>query len=340
MPSLKKLAELIKRVPSDLMGVDVGKTAIKAARMVKSESGPTLVSAAIVPRSAAAGDDKQAAPPVFPPRLRSRYVSLAVSAPEAVVKLLGFPGAFDAEAEAKIADSMGIENPDSYRIGYKLIAESKGKIETKVLAVAIPETDVQAGLGLFPSGLPAPFSLEVAGLATLTAFAHGPLSQHGDKAVGLVDFGADTTTLSLFNGGILAIIRRFNTGTDALLSRVRETLGVDEETAKGIVADGAFDISQAIGEALDEVVKQLVISRDFVERRENCHIVRIYVSGSQSVLRHCLDDMAAATGVEVVFWNPLEGLRLSQGALPEGLAGQEWCLSAAVGACLATLESA
>jgi Tfp pilus assembly PilM family ATPase len=191
---------------------------------------------------------------------------------------------------------------------------------------------------LLPSGLPAPYSLELSGLASITTFMHGPGKQHTGEAVGVIDFGANTTVFVLLNKNVVALIRRFDMGTNAILEKVQKSLGIDRETAQGIIADGAFDISQAVGEVMEPLVKQLVVSRDFVERRENCHVGKIYVSGGLIVSRDSLDEMTSAMGVEIAFWNPFDGLEVAPDAIPDNLSGQEWRFSAAIGAGLATFE--
>ncbi|MDD4870672.1 MAG: pilus assembly protein PilM, partial [Kiritimatiellae bacterium] len=207
-----------------------------------------------------------------------------------------------------------------------------------ILAVALPEAEAGIIAALLPTGLPAPFSLEVSGLATMSTFLHSVGKYIMENAVGVIDFGARISTFALFNKGLLALIRRFNFGTNTLLDNVQQALGVDRETAQGIVSDGSFDISQSVSEVIEPIVKQLTVSRDFVERRENCHISKIYVSGGITVSRDSLEEIRSSMGLEVVLWNPLEGLIVTQGAIPENMTGKESRFSAAIGAALATFE--
>jgi len=344
MKALGNLLEQFRRNPSDITGIDLGYSGIKIVRMRKAESGVTVTSAGILPPIAPAGQvDDTSVPPeplIVPGRLKARYASLALSAPEAVIKLLGFPASSSASEPERVMDGMGLDDPSVYRIGYSVVAEGHGRSETRVLAAAVPDAQAEAALLLLPAGLPAPFSLEVSGIATMTAFAHSMEERHAGQAVGLLDCGARTSTLALFNARTLALIRRFDVGTDPVLARIRDSLGVDDKTARGIIVDGAFDVSQSVAEVMDAVIKQIVISRDFVERRENCSIDAIYLSGNESILKHCADDIASATGTDVSFWDPFETVDVQAGALPEEFDDQKWRFSAAMGACLATLETA
>ena len=153
-----------------------------------------------------------------------------------------------------------------------------------------------------------------------------------------MDFGDTTSSFAIFNNGLLALVRRFDVGTDTILEKIQESLGVDRDTAKGIIADGAFDISQPVSEVLEPLIKQIMVSRDFVERREDCHISKIYVSGGLVISRDSLDEMRASVGVDVDPWSPFDKLHVQPDAVPENLVGQEWRFSAAVGAALGLFE--
>jgi Tfp pilus assembly PilM family ATPase len=342
--SLKEFTSRLKkkRMPTDVVGLDLTGAGINAVRMRKSDTEISVIAIDTVATAAAgsdsAGDSEGEVTPLsLPPKLKARYAAFAALGETCIVKFLSFPGRFDEAAEAKVVENLGLDDPNKYRVSYKLVSDPQAK-EAKVLAVALPEQEAAGIPLLLPTGLPAPYSLEIAGLATMTAFLHFLGDKAKEDAVGIIDFGTNVSSFALFNKGTIALVRRFNFGTSALLNKVRETLGVDIETAEGIIADGAFDISQAVSEVMEPIVKQVVVSRDFVERRENCRISKMYVSGALIVSRDAIEEIRSSMGLTVETWNPFEGLTMSSGALPENLAGQEWRFAAAVGACLATFE--
>lgn len=310
--------------------------------MRKSASGEhTVVAAGILerpPRAGATDGDAPVARPSLSPRLRARYVALTVSSGDALIKLLSFPGRFDTSAEEKIAESLGLEKPEDFRIAYRLIREGHARAESRVLAVAMPDDQASQVTALFSSGLPAPFSLEQSGLAALSAFAHGPLRRNGDQTVGVIEFGDSGALVAFFHRGVLALVRQFTVGAHAVLSRVQETLNVDPETAKGILGDQAFDTSQPVMEVLSPLIKQVVVSRDFVERREDCHVEKLFVSGGVVASPEVRKELRSALDVETDVWSPMEGLNVVADAIPQTLVGQEWRLASAAGACIAAFE--
>ena len=341
MQSPKEFLDRFKRGPSDLVGIDVGTTGTKVVRMRKGDEGVSLVTASLLPAVTIPEEEESASalkPIKLPAGLRAKHAALAFTGQNAIVKLLTFPGRFDAKAEAKVIDNMGLDEPERYRIAYKLVTEGHGRAESRALTVAWTEKEAALAHTILPVGLPVPHSLEVSGLAAVAAFLRGPGSSHADGAVGSIDFGATTTTFVLFNKGVLALVRRFGFGTDIILRKVQESLGVDKDTAEGIITDGSFDISQPVNEVMTPLIKQLIVSRDFVERRENCHVGKMYVSGGLVMSHDSLEEMRTCLEVDIELWNPLQGLVSGKDSLPEELAGQEWRFSAAIGACLGTFE--
>ena len=302
--------------------------------MRRSKEGLTVLGADFLPATATVQAEGQEPKLVLPKNLLANYVAITVSGENAVVRILNMPGLSDASQipADQVREHVGLG--EEYRIGFVVASPGRGKQEAKVLVVGIPEQEAQAVLKMVAVGAPAPFSIEVAGLSTLTAFLQGPGAQHVQEAVGVIESGAKVTFMALFNRGVLALVRKFDFGSESLLGKVQQQLGVDRDTAQGIISDGSFDISQPVHEVMDPFLRQLSISKDFVERREDCRIGKFYVSGGASLSRYWMDEIVNASGIEVVRWNPFADMQVASGAMPEALQGQESRFAAAVGACL------
>ena len=339
------MRDILKRFshpPRDVVALDVASTGIKAVRMRRAADGVHLLAADILPIKAfapvAPGADQPLPPLQLSKAFRSRYAAVAVSGHGSSVKLLTFPGHFDQHAEAQIPGHMGIEDESDNRIGYKVIAQGHGRSESRVLAVALPEQQARIATQLLPAGIPAPVAIEVSGLSALTAFLNGPALEAAQDPVGVLECGARVTFFALFNAGLLALVRKFEFGTEDILAEVEKSLGVTRETAQEILAQESIDISHSAGAAMDRLLRQLIVSRDFVERRENCHIRAVYVSGGAALSPPWLANLRTTLEVESLVWNPFETLKVAQGALPATVTGMASRFAAAVGAGLAALE--
>lgn len=335
---LKIIMDRFKRRPQDVVGLDLTPGGTHAIRFRKNNDNIHIHSVAFINSATFPPMEGTPEPLVLPPALKAKYACITIPADGAIVKLLSFPGQFDETGIDKLVDSLGVEDPDEYRIGYKIITEGHGKQESRVMGVAVPNQEIELACAMLPSGLPAPFSIEVAGLATMTSFLHCPIPEMETESFAVMDFGPNRTSFSIFNKGNLALFRRFDVGATDVVQKVQSSLGVDQETAQGIISDGAFDISQAVNDVIGPIVKQMVVSRDFVERRENCHVKRLYTAGTLVRSRDSLDVVRSGLGVELDSWNPFDGMTLAENACPEELQGQEWRFASAAGAALGMFE--
>jgi Tfp pilus assembly PilM family ATPase len=300
-----------------------------------------LIAAAQLPGHAfPAADAAPGAPPaalVLARELRARHVALAVSHPESVAKLLVVPRAADKLADFEFASLLGLSNPNAYRIGIEV--ESSNHSETTVLAAAVPERIVTWALNLFPVATPAPCAVEISGLAALNAIAHSLRDKPEDGAVMAVDVGAQTSTVGIFVRDELALLRQLQIGAGAVLGRVAAALGMDEETARGVLADGMIDASDAVSEALEPLVRQLILGRDFVARRRNCRIGRVYLTGGLLSAPFWRQQIATALEIEAADWSPLTIVPALPAAITPALTAASGCFAAAMGAALAALEA-
>jgi Tfp pilus assembly PilM family ATPase len=343
LKDIRKILDRIRtrRNPTDVVGIDVAGTDIKAVRMRLVNGVPHVVAADALgplPEGEHGARKGSGSPIVLPKPLHARYASLAVADEAGVIKLLTFPGHFDEQAESQLASYMGVENPAAYRIAYKVLSNTR--TEARVLAAAIPDEDAASACRLFPHGTPAPFSVELASLAALTAFLHGPAAEQAEGAVGLIEFGSHSSTVAFFYKGLPALFRRLDTGGEQILQRIQEALGVDAATAEQMLSDGSFDVSQFVSPVLAGFLKQLAISRDFVERRENCRVSAVYAGGRLVQAPNWVRMVQAELGSEISMWDPFEKLAKLPNAVPERLSGSASLYAAAVGAALATLEAA
>ncbi len=295
------------------------------------------MAAGILPLPQVPADEATISTLGLPKNLMAYYTALAVTGEAAAIRVLNLPPRTEEAdiTEALVREQVGLAA--EFRIAYSVIVPPRGKSECKLLVVGLPEAEALGVLRFVAVGAPAPCALEVAGLAVLNGFLQGPGVQHAQEAVGVIETGAHVTFMALFNKGILVLVRKFDFGSETLVGKVQQQLGVDQQTAQGIVSDGSFDISQPVHEVMDPFLRQLSISKDFVERRENCRMDRLYVSGGTSLSRYWMDEVVNATGIEIVRWNPFDGLVVAQGAYPAELEGQQTRFAAAVGACLGAI---
>lgn len=342
--SFQEWIKKLDRPPRDGVGLDFGETGLKAVRLRKGPQGLTLVAADILPPVTLPIEPAAGFKPAalnLPKSLQAPYAALALSSDLAVVKLLSFPGDFTSETEGQILAHMGLDRPDQFRISYKLLTEGRSRSESRVLAAALPTA--QAAMTpqtVRAPGAPAPRSIEVASLAALTALIHRKGEKTVSETVASLELGARSSLFALFTKNIPVLIRKFDFGTDTVIQQVQQGAGVSADVAREIVNSGSIDISHWLTEAAQPFIKQLLLSRDFVERRENCRISQFFLTGGGAGLLPLRQEIEKALGLTFQLWNPLDGLTADPNAIAEGAKGQEHRLAAAFGAALSLVGAA
>ncbi len=321
-----------RRGITDATGIDFGRTATKAVRLRRVGDVFSVTAAEVLPPAI----DGHTSSFSLPLRLKARHAAITTDGHDAIAKLITFPGAVDKAFESNLAKTLGLDSSTGDRMAYHVVTEGSGRAESRVLAVSMPESEAMSVMRFFTSGLPAPLSLEIAPIAALTAFEAGPVRHSTEPAVGLLDFGTTSSTLSIFYKKTLVLIRRFDFGTRKLLERIGSVLHVDPETALNILADSAFDISEPVTDVMGPLSSQLVVSRDFVERRENCTIRNLHIIGGIAASEAAISEMARALNLDIHIWDPFSIPSLQCHTLDPAI--DRWRFAAAIGAALGILE--
>ncbi len=329
-----KKIRIKRKPPQDLVAVDFDTDAVRCVR-VKLNVGEIVVTATDILPALDFSNVTQVKAFALPKSMAAHYVAICIPGYDAIVKLLNLPGALNDQLEETIREHMGVEGA-SHRFGYRIISQTHS--ETRLLTAAIPESQVQAACAMFPVGLPVPITVEIGGLAVISAFMHGPGKAAQNEAIGVIEFGDRATYFAFFKKLDLILIRKFDFGRFNLLDRIEKNMGVDRQTARNVVLDRSFDISNLVKDLADPFVKQLVISKHFVERRENCHISKIYVADDPLVSHDWLNEIKTALGVEASTWQPFDGVKVMPGAIPEKFEKCRSQFAAAMGAVYALSE--
>ncbi|MEI7880635.1 MAG: pilus assembly protein PilM [bacterium] len=338
MTKLNEILTVFRRNYSDVVGLDIGVSGTKAVRLKRVHGVPTVIAVDILPAiSLPDSEEGLIVPCQLPKVLKARYVAVAVSKGGGIVKLLTFPVHSGKTNDEHVLELMGLGTETYYRLGYEPIFENRSVF--RALASALPDAFVKKICQLFPSGVPAPCSIEVSGLASLTAFSRLRGNENVDECYVVMDFGAAVTLVAFYNKNTLALVRKLDFGTANVLKKLQDSLGVDQDVALGILNDGSFDVSKVVHHALEPFLQQLTISWDFVERRENIRIGKLFVCGGGVGLHLWAQEIESATGQVPIRWNPFEGIAVQGGAIPEKFKGQELRFSAAVGAALAMFKA-
>lgn len=316
-----------RKLPTEMVGIDFGSTGTKLVRLRQSGGQCTLVTADILPGM---GDHR--AKPSLAKAFLNNYAAVCATSPECVVRVVSHSaGPASGAVDRQIREQIGLFS--NFRLASLAIGQAvKGKNESRVLAVAVPEEEIAEYLKMFSVGSPAMYSFEVSGLASLNAALMGPMARDPQVPVCLLDCGARVSLMVFMNKGSVILARKLDVGGEAVVEQVQKHLGVDRDMAESIMSEGAIDISQSVREVIDPFLRQMMISRDFVERQENCRVATALITGGMSMSPYWVGEIRKATGMTMQAWDPLEGVAVLPGALPEKWQAHTCRFSAAIGA--------
>lgn len=320
----------------DLVGIDFSTTATKVVRLRKSKDVVSLMGIDLLP----AIDFSVAAQRVALPRnLSAHYACLAYSGSATMVRMVKAPLAAD-EATLPDAKLRALLNAKAdYRVSAQLIKRGQGRQDSNFLAAAIPEDDIDYLLNMFPVGPPAPASVEVAGLSFISAFTHAQGIACENDAVCLIEAGESGSHFAFLNKGVVVLVGKFDAGGAMMRKKVGADLGVDDDLAATIIADHSINISTTVIDVMTPFLKQLSISKDFIERHQSCRVSKVFVSGGVSLLSHWAEMIEHYLHAKVIRWNPFENIQYAPELLPEELAQQAPRYAAAVGAAIGGIEA-
>jgi len=233
-------------------------------------------------------------------------------------------------------ERMGLPEGSAHRIGYEIVSTENR--DQNVLAVSLPERQTRWAVSLLPQGIPAPYSLQVSGAAELNCFSRELTAHHGDAPAIFMQIGSDVTHVAAFYKGRLAFYRQCQLGSHAIVRTIQEKLGIEEKLVPGALEDDLIDASAPIAAAIEPLLRQLVLVREFVERKRTCRIEKILLSGSLLGTKYWNEPIVKVMGIVPATWNPLDTLPCQPGALAERVKGNESRFASAMGAALAVLE--
>lgn len=332
-----QLTGLLRRVlprVRDVVGIDVGTSGVKVVRLRKGRDQHVSVLAAdILPRVDNGGARGGI---VLPRNLLAWSAAMAGTLPQAVVKLLTLPA--DKIEGTAFADLLGVARAPESRIGYRVFS-SESRAEVPVLAVGVRSADVDTLIALLPAGKPALGSVEVSGLAALSAYLRLCVDPGQPRCDLVIDAGERMTSMTLCHKGRPLVFRQFPQGSVAVVEQVMKDLGVDAATALDILNIGSIDVRASLHRVFEGFLRQLGIAIDFAERRAGQRLQKLVLSGGLAANTDWCKELHERVGLLPEILNPWAKMTVLPNALSAAAQGREPCFAAATGAALNLLES-
>lgn len=315
---MKSLNKLLKREKSRV-GMDIGSYAIKTVELSGEKDNLKIknISYAKVKNPGSRDSLIQAIKEsAIKANVLNREVNISVSGPSVIVRFLELPrmkedelrNAIPFEAEKYIPFSIS-----EVIIDHQLLIPRLGDgNKILVLLVAAKKDLITERLSLLDEARVTAGILDVASFANVNAFLWGANRKKDGIAV-LVDIGANATDINIIDGDVLYFTRNIQLGGDNITKVLSDALSVDLKSAEDIKvnpADKGPEVIEKIESILHNIIDEIRLSFSYYENQSGKSIERVYLTGGSSRITNFDNMLKENLGIEVVSWDPTEGMEL------------------------------
>ncbi|MFB0554607.1 MAG: type IV pilus assembly protein PilM [Phycisphaerae bacterium] len=305
---------------TELLGLDIGSSAVKVVRLREDDAGYTVTAAGIA-EIAVSEEDNNHRNTVNAIRecLEStrRKMKLAVcglSGPEVAVRDFEFPTLSTSEIDGAVsfeASQVCPFNAADSAVDYHLIPNGDDK--TRGILVAATNALIKNKVQLTKEAALKCVLMDVEGLALLNCF-NGLTNDSEKSTTAILNVGGSHTTVAIMGNNGRPFIRDINYAGDDIIKQIATDKGMSTENVSGILSGDStasqIDLKDGLEKAsqklIDDVSKTL---RYYATQGQSRPVKKIFVCGGFALTKGFINLLNSRLGVETVLWNPFEKIR-------------------------------
>jgi type IV pilus assembly protein PilM len=198
--------------------------------------------------------------------------------------------------------------------------------EMRVLLVAVKRALIEDhvsllnGLGLQPT------IIDVDSFAVGNAFelARGGAfyEEDTDRAIALLDIGANKTNINIFYGGTSYFTREIYLAGDDFTHAIGKRLGLDIDTAevrKREPGEHPEEVMEAVMPSLDDLANEILLSFDYFENQFDREVEEVYLSGGGARMAGIEEALERTLNRPTHRWDPCDGIEIHEGTVDNEL---------------------
>lgn len=303
---------------SELIGIDIGATAVRLVQLKKKASSYSLVSfgSAPLPGNISQSDSKldlEKIAKVIKDLCKSAGVGskqVVTSLPSSVVfsTVIKMPPMNQQEL-AKAVQYQAEQNIplkiDEVKIDWQVVRENPTSKELAVMVVAAPKNKVNRIMEIFSLT-----ELDVMYLETSSIAVARALSNASDPLVMAIDFGGMSTELTIIENGIVTHVRSLPVAGFSLTRAISQGLGLDWAQAEqfkykfGLSQDKLEgQIFRVMKPILSNLTDEILRSMKYYQDQYGGAVQKIILTGNSSRLPELVSFLKSVLGIEVVYGN-------------------------------------
>ena len=315
--------QLLNFEQGEVMGLDIGSSAVKLVTLRKDDSGYTITAAGLV-EIAADRDHKSIIRAIrecfaltrlrSKNKLKTKLAVCGVSGPEVAVRDFEFSALADEDVEGAVtleAAQVCPFNAEQAAVDYQLIPNGDDKTQgvliaaTNMLITNKIQLAKEAGLKCV--------LMDIDGLALLNCL-NDLVSEQERARTAILNVGGSCTTLAIMSEGGWPFIRDTNCAGDEIIRQMAAANNIPQETLRTMLFGDSPDSENSLGENLEKACAELIADvsetlRYYATQKKSTPVEKILVCGGFAPARGFVELLSRRLGTEVLLWNPLDNMR-------------------------------
>lgn len=302
---------------TEILGLDIGSSSVKAVRLSKDESGYSVVAAGIAEVAVSEQTDKNqntinAIRECF--GLVGGKTKMAVcglSGPEVAVRDFEFPSLSASEMDGAVlfeASQVCPFNTAESAVDYLLIPNGDDK--TRGTLVAATNSLIADKVNLAKEAVLKCVLMDVEGLALLNCFT-GLAGNSDESTIAILNVGGSGTTVAIMGANGRPFVRDMTFAGDDIIKQIAEDKGMSTEEVKGILSGESTTAQAELVDSLGKACQKLVADvsntlRYYATQEQSTRVEKIYVCGGFALTSGFVEFLNGRLGIEAILWNPFE----------------------------------
>jgi len=312
----------------DLIGVDIGSSAVKLVQLkeskgvyrlqaygVKKLPGEAIVDNAIMDSTAVVDAVSEL---LAETKVKVKNVATSISGHSVIIRKISLPTMPEDELEKSIQYEAEQYIPfeiNEVFLDFQILGtDPEDPSQMKVLLVAAKKDFVNDYLAVFREAGLNPVVVDIDGFATQNMFeANYGL---GDEEVfGLVNMGASAININIIKGGESVFTRDIQTGGNSINEELQKRLGLTEEDAEraklGVSVDGVnpATLKEIIADTAGNIAQEVQRSLDFFSATSaDERVQKVFLAGGVSKMKAVAESLQSRLGIPIEVVDPFKGI--------------------------------
>jgi type IV pilus assembly protein PilM len=302
---------------TEILGLDIGSSSVKAVRLRKDESG-YLVAAAGFAEIAVSEETNKNLNTIKAIRecfelvgSRTAFAVCGLSGPEVAVRDFEFPLLSTSEIDGAVlfeASQVCPFNAADSAVDYHLIPNGDDK--TRGTLVAATNSLIADKVNLTKEAVLKCVLMDVEGLALLNCF--NALAGETEKSTtAILNVGCSGTTVAIMGSNGRPFVRDMTFAGNDIIHQIAADKDMSTEDVKRILS-GEFTAAQMeLNDSLGKACQKLVVDvsntlRYYATQEQSTRVEKIFVCGGFALTNGFVELLNSRLGIEAVLWNPFE----------------------------------